>query len=86
MSRSLGQMAIGDREGDYLLLENKWAQVRIHVEEHQVGDGVGRTYICTGAIHPTDKREARSKEFRTMGAAITYAMKCLALYEAGRAS
>lgn len=79
---TLGQRAIGQHDGDTLELANQWARVTITTLEHQVGDGVGRSYMVEGDL--LEPRETR-KEFRTVGAAINYAMQSLAVYQEGRA-
>lgn len=79
---TLGQRAIGQHDGDTLELANQWARVTITTLEHQVGDGVGRSYMVEGDL--LEPRETR-KEFPTMGAAINYAMQSLAVYQEGRA-
>ena len=76
MSLSLGQLAIGQKDGDYLVLENKWARVIITRDSPT-------EYVVTGDM-PVWRKDALT--FRTVGAAITEAMKGLALYSAGRAS
>jgi hypothetical protein len=81
-ARTLGQMAIGPRDGDYLKLENQWARITIEVDSDCCSH-TGTSYVVTGDLIATRKR---FEAFPTMGAAITYAMKCLALHEAGRMS
>jgi hypothetical protein len=67
---TLGQAAIGQRDGDYLELANQWEHIIITRDS-------GTEYVVTGS----DKAET----FRTVGAAITCAMKRLAMYQDGRA-
>lgn len=73
---TLGERAIGLSEGDTLSLSNQWARNSV------TRDGP-HSFVVTG-----DLLEFRltSKEFRTAGDAISYAMKSLASYQEGRAT
>lgn len=86
MSRTLtlGQAAIGPKDGDYIELANQWARVVITVWADDSDRPASPTlYVVTGDT--LDFRLSRV-EFCTMGAAITYAMRSLAVYQEGRAS
>jgi hypothetical protein len=79
---TLGEAAIGPRDGDTLELRNQWARVAITVQIDDSQRTAPAEYVVTGDLY--DLREV-AQTFRTMGAAITYAMKSLAIYQEGRA-
>lgn len=80
---TLGQRAIGPRDGDTLTLSNQWARVTITFQAGESGPGYfdPTQYVVTGDL--LEHRE-QTKAFRTAGAAISYAMQSLAAYQDGR--
>lgn len=75
---TLGQRAIGPRPGDTMTLSNQFARVTITLD---CAAGQPDSYVVEGDL--LDSR-AQTKEFRTAGAAISYAMQSLAAYQDGR--
>lgn len=81
---TLGQRAIGPRDGDTLTLSNQWAKVTITFQADESGPGYSAPaqYVVHGDLL---EHRAQTKTFRTAGAAISYAMQSLAAYQDGRA-
>lgn len=73
---TLGQRAIGSRDGDYLIIKNLFARLIITREAEN-------EYVVVGDM--LDFRDT-SKTFRTMGTAVHYCMQSLAAYQEGRTS
>lgn len=79
---SLGQRAIGPKDGDTLELKNQWARVVITVYADDSDRPTQRPlYIVSGDL--LDARLTRL-ECPTMGAAMSYAVQSLAVYQEGR--
>lgn len=71
--------ATGQRCGDYLILENKFAKVWI--EHRPFEDDPENVYIVSGDLLGTQKEYA----FKGIGAAVQFAAETLSRYVEGRA-
>jgi hypothetical protein len=70
--------AIGNRDGDYLTLENQWARVHVTREEVDTTPKPSVQYFVTG------ESECARTGFTSLGAAVEHAAKVLKLYTDGR--